>query len=67
MKSDANIWSDFTVQSYLTVKQICEMKCKPLIAILDGVLIYVQCQRVLLQCPSMFSCDGFYRGSNWDC
>lgn len=67
MKLNASIWSDFTVQSYLTIKHICKMKCEPLIAILDEFLMSVPCQQVLVQSPSMFSCDGFYNGSNWEC
>lgn len=27
----------------------------------------MQCQQVPVQSPSMFSCDGFYRGSKWEC
>lgn len=54
MRRDANIWTDFTVQFYMTIKQICKMKRELIIAILDGVLISVQC---LVQSPSMFSFD----------
>lgn len=54
MGRDANIWTDFTVQFYMTIKQICKMKRELILAILDGVLISVQC---LVQSPSIFSFD----------
>ncbi len=65
--SDFNIWLHFTVQSDLTMKQKDIIKSKPVMAELDGISISVQCQQILVQSPSLFSCDGFYSRTNWEC
>lgn len=43
-ETSADIFEYFTVQVYVTARQICRVKAEPVIDISDEVLISVQCQ-----------------------